>query len=96
MFRIYVYVRANVRSFRRGALSEEEATTRIKSRDKRIISIISRNLRVTPGDDKQELPRVYWPWQLLFVIARSETKISVYDIDYSLISGFSPCRRLFF
>ena len=54
-----------------------------------IINIMSRTLRVTPGDDKQELPRVYWPWQLLFVIARSETKISVYDIDYSLISGFN-------
>ena len=85
MFRIDEYVRANVRSFRRGALSEEEATTRIKSRDKRIINIINRNLRVTPGDDEQELPRPVNSGQLLFVITRSDKKSSAHNIDYSCL-----------
>ena len=44
-------------AIRRGALSEEEATARMESRDKRMINLMNRTLRVTTDDEEQQLPR---------------------------------------
>ena len=44
-------------AIRRGALSKEEATARMESRDKRMINLMNRTLRVTTDDEEQQLPR---------------------------------------